>query len=298
VALHAKKLLALQPDRVFDVFTLAWHVFDDPVALWSDVVSVSDDTGVKSAYLAFLAENGKADLAQNYWAELVGSTGKKPSFIETRRYLQWLLTTQDYKQAMTVWSDLLRAGVIEPDSAREAGELVFNGTFRKPILNAGFDWQVRGHRYVALAFPKTESAGKNVKQVLRIDFTLAHNDDDEPLLQVIPVEANHEYRLVARVRSEEITSDSGPRLRVLDPQCLVCLDVSTENTVGTTNWHDVSLTFASSPQTQVVRVSLWRPRSRVFPMEISGHFWLDSVSLRAVHSVPETESDSFPTHGN
>jgi hypothetical protein len=30
-----------------------------------------------------------------------------------------------------------------------------------------------------------------------------------------------------------------------------------------------------------VRVSVWRPRSRVFLMEISGSFWLDTVSIRA-----------------
>jgi len=29
----------------------------------------------------------------------------------------------------------------------------------------------------------------------------------------------------------------------------------------------------------VVRLSLWRPRGRAFPTEISGSFWLDAVSL-------------------
>jgi hypothetical protein len=38
---------------------------------------------------------------------------------------------------------------------------------------------------------------------------------------------------------------------------------------------------------QVIRISVWRPRSRAFPMEISGQFWLDDVAVRL---VPETET--------
>ena len=47
--------------------------------------------------------------------------------------------------------------------------------------------------------------------------------------------------------------------------------------------HQVTIEFTSGLQTHAVRVSVWRPRSRVFPMEISGSFWLDAVSLRPEH---------------
>jgi hypothetical protein len=41
------------------------------------------------------------------------------------------------------------------------------------------------------------------------------------------------------------------------------------------------LKFSTGAETQAVRLSVWRPPSRTFPMEISGSFWLDGVSLRA-----------------
>jgi hypothetical protein len=90
------------------------------------------------------------------------------------------------------------------------------------------------------------------------------------------------------VRSEEITSDSGPRLRIVDPACSECLDVSTEATLGTTGWHQVRLSFTPGAQTEFVRLSVWRPRSRSFPAEISGQWWVDAVSLKALNSASQS----------
>jgi hypothetical protein len=112
-----------------------------------------------------------------------------------------------------------------------------------------------------------------------VDFEVKRNDDNEPVYQAVPVVPNGQYRLEAFVRSESITSDSGPRLRVRDPTCSECLDASSEPTIGTTRWHAVPLNFSTGPKTRLVQVSVWRPRSRAFPTEISGEFWLDAVSL-------------------
>ena len=76
-----------------------------------------------------------------------------------------------------------------------------------------------------------------------------------------------------------ITSDSGPRIRVEDPGCVQCLNVATDPSVGTTPWHELKLNFVTGPQTDIVRVSVWRPVSRTYPMDIGGEFWLSSISL-------------------
>jgi len=77
-------------------------------------------------------------------------------------------------------------------------------------------------------------------------------------------------------------------LRVLDPDCPHCLDVTTETTVATTPWHTVSARFATGAETRFLRLSVWRPRSRSFPTEITGQFWLDAVSLKPQKQVPES----------
>jgi hypothetical protein len=268
-------------------------------ALWAEVVSRSSKAAVKCAYLGFLAEKNEFNLAAQYWKETALSLATANSEIVTRQepatrnsqlafssvkpYLQRLMWAQRYSEAVTVWQDMLRLGLVQSGNWKpEAGNLVFNGSFEQPILNAGFDWQTRELQYVALdlADSNVERGIESGRRALRINFAVAHNANDEPLFQLVPVAANQQYQLTARVRSEGITSDSGPRLRVQDSQCPSCLDVATETTVGTTDWHQVALTFVTSPATHVVCISVWRPRSRVFPMDITGRFWLDNVSLR------------------
>jgi hypothetical protein len=161
----------------------------------------------------------------------------------------------------------------------EQGNLVFNGGFEQPPLGAGFDWRSQPSPYVSVDF--ADASPYEGTYCLRVDFPVSENDEFEPVYQILPVAPNQAYTLAAYVRSGDITSDSGPRLRVMDPSCPSCLDASTATTVGTTPWHTVTLKFFAGPQTQAVRVSVWRPRSRTFPMDISGSFWLDAVSVRA-----------------
>ena len=117
------------------------------------------------------------------------------------------------------------------------------------------------------------------------------------MYQIVPVAPNRTYALTAYVRSEGLTSDSGPRLRVLDAACFTCLNAATEKTVGTTPWHPLTLPFVTAAQTEAVRLSVWRPRSRTFPAEISGRFWVDAVSLRAVDSAGERPGlERLPCH--
>jgi len=198
---------------------------------------------------------------------------------------------------------------------RENSNLIYNGNFEQPLLNAGFDWRIQPQRYVAISFVPSEGVARAVKPALSaaeeskpaqsngaletgnrkpetvlgkrsllLRFTVPDNSDYEPVHQLVPVVPGQTYLLSAFVRSEAITSDSGPRLRVTDPKCPACLNVETEDATGSSPWRQVSQQFQAGPETEVVRVSVWRPHGRSFPMDISGRFWVDDVSLRAVPS--------------
>ena len=169
--------------------------------------------------------------------------------------------------------------MVKRAASDEAGNLIFNGDFERDVLNAGFGWRTAPGAYLGFDFPS--SGAYRGKRCFRLDFG-GRNEESEPLLQFVPVAPSQAYSLTAYVRSEDVTSDSGPRLRVLDPACPACLDVSSETTVGTTPWHALSLKFSTGAQTQVVRVSVRRPRGRTFPTEITGTFWLDAVTLKAL----------------
>src|SRR5207248_1809299 len=156
---------------------------------------------------------------------------------------------------------------------------VFNGDFEQAPLNAGFDWRYSPTHYVFLDFG--DDSAQHSSRCLRLEFTLSRNEEYEPVYQLVCVLPNQPYLLSAYVRSVGFTSDSGPRLRVVDPACASCLNVSEDGTVGTSPWHAVNLTFSTGPATRLVKVSIWRPLGRTYPMTITGSFWIDSVSLRA-----------------
>jgi len=158
---------------------------------------------------------------------------------------------------------------------------VFNGAFEQFPLNAGFDWRW-SDRITYLAVDFTAPAAFHGSRCLRIDFTVTRNQEYEPVYQIVPVLPNRAYRVEAYVRSEDLTSDTGPELRVSDTQQRGFSDAASDTTVGTTPWHLVRVYFSSGPNTRAVRLSVWRPLGRVFPTEITGSFWLDAVSLECL----------------
>jgi len=209
----------------------------------------------------------------------------KPSpfgFPQAQPFLDHLLSSGRIQEAQSVWQDLIRLGVVEKPPDPDPANLVFNGSFERSPLSAGFDWRLEPGPHVFTDF--SDPSAYQGARCLRVDFTVGRNEEYEPVYQTVPVVPGQTYLLTAYVRSKDVTSDSGPRLRVLDPLHPESLDASSETTVGTATWHPLNLKFQAGMQTHFVRLSVWRPRSRSFPSEISGVFWVDAVSLKPAHS--------------
>jgi len=226
-----------------------------------------------------------------------GATAYRPSsipapfpFASAEPYLDRVIGLGRIQEAVTVWGDLERMGIVTrpPQTekfvpARQPDNLIFNGDFEQFPLNGGFDWRWP-YQLTYLAVDFSAPAAYHGAHCLRIDFTVSRNLEYEPAYQIVPVLPNHTYRVEAYVRSEDISSDTGPFLRVSDTQQPGFRDATSDTTVGTTPWHPVRVYFSTGPKTQAVRLSVWRPVGRVFPTEITGSFWLDRVSLECMDS--------------
>ena len=130
---------------------------------------------------------------------------------------------------------------------------------------------------------------------MRMDFSVGRNEVFVGPYPFVPVDPNHAYLLQAYVRTQNITSDSGPRLQAVDPLCPTCVNFLSDTTVGSSPWHLLTLKFLTGPKTQLIEVVVLRQLGRSFPAEITGSFWMDSVSLKAVG--PESEEVSMrPAH--
>jgi len=262
------QLLSIAPERAESGLNICLRAYGDPDPIWHAVVLPSGSASVELTMLSMMAHRKIRDTGE-YWAE---ARDKKFDFAAVAPYLDTLIDNGTYDLALRVWDDLQQRGVIRPSS----GNPVYNGYFKDEPLNAGFDWHLVPQLFVQTSI-EDGPRGMNGRS-LRVEFTVPSNVDLEPAYQVLPIVSGATHILRAWVKSEGIASDSGPKLRLVDAGCSACLDVSSTATTGTTDWHQIQLSFATT-ETRTVRLSLYRPRSRTFPTDITGSFWVTAVTL-------------------
>jgi len=285
-----RRLVTLDPSYAASTFAVCLKVLDDPAVISQKVVPPQID--LQLAYVNALMKGGKADFAHEVWVQAISNAPRFP-FALARPYLERLIELGRGREAEAVWQDLLKLGVVIRPASEDQDNLIFNGDFEQVPLNAGFDWRYQETRYLALDL--ADPSAYNGHRCLRVDFVTSRNEEYEPVYEIVRVVPLHSYLLSAYVRTEGITSDAGPRLRVTDPVCPTCLEISTDGVAGTTPWHRVSVRFSTGASTLSVKVSVWRPRSRTFPTEVTGTFWLDQVLLKATPSnEPVSASNSLP----
>ncbi len=273
---HFAKLLKMSPDYAGASFRVLSSAVKDPDIIFDRLFSLDREPALMLEYVTFLSLKGRQDAAFRVWTAVVKAHGSF-DFLAAKPYLQCLIDTGRYQEAVTVWHDLARLGVVSDDSVSVPGNLIFNGSFEQAPLDAGFDWRYGEVQYVFVDFGS--SGGYHGGHSLRLEFTGDRNGNYEPVFQLVPVEPSHRYRLSAYVRSEAVSSTSGPRLRVVDAARSDVLDASSQDSIGTTGWHFVEIRFSTGPETHILRVSVWRPAAVAFPVGIGGTFWVDAVSL-------------------
>lgn len=298
-----RRLLELDPTYAQAVFRVCLRMLGTPEIVERGILATNRNPHVSVAFVNLVSSLGEDDSAYAEWrhlesadyadrAEEAGALADSVplSLAEVEPYLDRLIDAGRETEAVAVWSDLERLGVVrapEPASSEDTAspavaarepQLVFNAGFESNPLNMGFDWRFNPEPFVSVALSNEAHSGAHS---LRIEFTGDRNQEYEPIFEIVPVEPGRSYALSVFVRSQSITSDTGPRLRVRDLQCASapCLDTSSADVASTTPWHATSLDFTAGPQTRFVRLSIWRPRSRGYPAEISGVLWVDDVSI-------------------
>jgi len=280
-----RRLLELDPAYGPATFHVCIGSLEDPRLILQRVLPPGNDPRLKLAYLKFLSTNELADLARQVWIQTVETGTPFPAPL-ARPYIEHLLELGRVEEAQGAWRGIEKLGVIPKPAGDEGDNFVYNGDFEQTPLAMGFDWRDRVGSYIALDF--SDEAAHTGKRCLRVDFTVSRNEEYVPVYQLVPVSPSQAYLLTAYVRSQDITSDSGPRLQVQDMVHPRGPNLVSETTVGTTPWHQISLKFCTGPDTKLVQLSVIRVRGRTFPTEITGSFWLDTVVLKALGSGSES----------
>ena len=277
---YFRELLQIDPDTYAGpTFRMCLRALGDPNEVYNRVVTPQGDSQLKLSYISFLSETGNLESAFQTWRRVVKGGLPVPALDSVDPLLDNLIKVGRIQEAGEVWADLGHMGVV-PRPSSQGDNLVYNAGFEHQPLNTGFDWLYSQVPFVNVDFADP-SAYRGSKS-LRVDFTFPRNEDVAIAYHIVPVSPGQTYLLTAFARSDGITSDSGPVLRIAEVGCPQCAKPTTETTVGTTNWHPLSLQFTTAAQTQGVVVELWRARSRTYPPNITGTFWLDDVEMKAV----------------
>lgn len=208
--------------------------------------------------------------AQQMWLTMLGLN----RHFEVRSalfYVDALLMKNDVPAAQKAWQEIVDAS---PDLKPyiNPGNLVVNPSFSHEFLNAGFDWHYSGQNGVAMVLDPTET--HEGSEALLITYSGAPNGDSG-ISQPIPVTPGVAYIVSAWVKSEELETANGPQLTVFDGNHNQALARSDE-TLGSTGWHQVQATFTAPNETNLVIVRLSREPAST---RIQGKFWVDNVHM-------------------
>jgi tetratricopeptide (TPR) repeat protein len=275
---HFRVVLAGTAQYDSNVFSLAWKATDDAEKIFQQLIPERVTT--EFSYLNFLLSQRRLDEAQAVWKRIVAG-GEEFSPDRSSPYIDSLVGARRVKEAYQVWTDLQKRGLIRYSSLPSEKNLVSNGDFEDELLNFGFAWRIVPLEGV-YAGPDT-STYHSPSHAFLIQFSGKQNLFYQHVFQYVKVSPGQSYRLQAFMKTEGITTDSGPRLEVYDPYNTTALDKLTDDLTGTSDgWIPLLLDFAAGPKTELVVVRLTRLPSKKFDNLISGKVWLDDVRLTPV----------------
>jgi hypothetical protein len=93
------------------------------------------------------------------------------------------------------------------------------------------------------------------------------------------------------MRTEQITTESGLRFSITDPNHPNALNILTDPFTGSRPWTAVEADLSTGPETHFLLIRLVRDPSRLFDNKLSGTAWIADVSLVASSAASGTATE-------
>jgi tetratricopeptide (TPR) repeat protein len=272
---HFKMVLASDPNYDATIFNTAWKASGDANKILQELIP--NEGYAEFRYLYFLTGSNRFPEADAVWNRIISGSWKFSPQLASG-YLDTLINGKRPEDAYRAWEVMRSKGIIGPTYQKTSQNLIENGDFEEPPINFGFDWRLYPLNGVYIGLDQTtfHSPGHSIL----VQFDGKANYNFQNVFQVVPLKPNTSYQLRAFMKSEGITTDSGPRVEIRDDYDYRNLDVGTQDLLGTSpGWILVSKDFKTGPKTRLVSVVLRRFPSQKFDNLISGKVWLDDVTL-------------------
>ena len=260
------KLLTLAISRV-------WRSSHDVNILLDQILPADVEAYIQA--LNFFASIRQPDAALSVWRRLI-SLGQIVALPRTFPFFDELIQDDRSADARLAWTDALTAAGL-PHDAPLNHSLVWDGDFSRDFDNGGLGWRWQPYLGGAIDFDSAPPS-YGVRSV-RLQFNGGTNLTLAQPVQYVPVEPGATYDFHAYMRTEDITTESGIRFSITDPNNDGAVEQHTENMTGSHGWTSVELHLTSAPNTHFLLIRVVRDRSRLFDNKLSGLVWIADVSL-------------------
>jgi hypothetical protein len=156
---------------------------------------------------------------------------------------------------------------------------VWDGRFARDFDDGGLGWRWQSNAHIGVAMTFDGVASSFGVRSVRLQFNGGTNLGLTQPAQYIVVEPSHPYHFHAYIRTEEITTESGIRFSISDPNHDRALELESENLTGSHPWTAVELDFVSPPGTHFLLLGLLRTPSRLFDNKLNGTAWIADIAL-------------------
>ena len=267
---HFSYILVHYPDDSRSVYDLWEAVSKDSDFILEKLIPKDYPSLLR--YLTYLYEEREKEKAQKVW-RLIESLGYQPDWKDTTRQIEFLITQGDLKEAFQVWRVKAAAEGI-PVSTN--GNLINNPGFEiEKSLGSEFDWTIDLTPGAEVSID--HSVAFEGKSSLKIRFNDLENIDFHHVYQWIPWKPNTDYQLKANMKTEGVTTQSGPRMEVSGTDS--ALYGVSESLTGDNDWKELKMAFRTPAQSPGGVLRVRRQKVKNSDRSISGTVWIDHVRL-------------------
>jgi hypothetical protein len=142
-------------------------------------------------------------------------------------------------------------------------------------LGSGFDWTINQTPGAEVSID--HSVAFEGKSSLKIRFNGRENIDFHHVYQWISWKPHTDYQLKVKMKTEGVTTQSGPRMEVSGIDS--ALYGVSESLTGDNDWKDLRMAFQTPAQSQGGLLRVRRQRTKNSDRFISGTIWIDHFRL-------------------
>jgi tetratricopeptide (TPR) repeat protein len=277
------RALTIDPSLVPLAVSNVWSFDPDADLLLNAVLPATREAHWEA--LDFLAARHEDDAGLKIWQRIITLSSEAPLNLKRAfPFVDDLIQKDRVADAERVWREaLLASHSPQPPAADDS--IIWNGGFETEIADGGLGWRFE---QVPDAWISVDSAERHSgAHSLRVDFLGGTNLDFFQVHQIVPVRSSTSYAFEAFLRTQNITTESGIRFEISDPNHPQELNVFTPQLTGTNAWTPLRATLTTGPDTNFLDVRLRRLPSRLFDNKLSGTIWVDDVTLTPESNVPK-----------